>query len=279
MFVLALVHTFPFIVFHIWKGDMMVQWKTTIFYWSGTAALIPQAYLNIMSIGPIRNRFYEFFKATHYLVTMLFVVFLFLHCDFRLSSWDYFIATVIVYGLSLAASFGQAYLRYQDPHRAHLELLKDDMVRVTVLTPMMWKPGQHVFVRFLSMGAHALTNHPFTIASIPTAKKGGRNEMQFFIRSQGGLTRRLVGMGATKGTATVPVLLEGPYGGYHGRTLATFSQVLLIAGGSGVSSIIPLLQSLVRDFGENPVVVGVHVVWCVRTRGMMFLHGVPYRRS
>jgi hypothetical protein len=54
MFVLALVHTFPFIVVHIQKGDMMLQWKTSVVYWTSVAALIPQAYLNIMSIGVIR---------------------------------------------------------------------------------------------------------------------------------------------------------------------------------------------------------------------------------
>jgi hypothetical protein len=54
MFVLARVHTFPFIVVHIQKGDMMLQWKTSVVYWTGVAALISQAYLNIMFIGVIR---------------------------------------------------------------------------------------------------------------------------------------------------------------------------------------------------------------------------------
>lgn len=54
MFVLALIHTFPFIVFHIWKGDMMMQWRTSVVYWTGVAALIPQAWLTFMSVGPIR---------------------------------------------------------------------------------------------------------------------------------------------------------------------------------------------------------------------------------
>jgi ferric-chelate reductase len=54
MFVLALIHTFPFIVFHIWKGDMMMQWKMFVVYWTGTVTLVAQAYLNIMSIGVIR---------------------------------------------------------------------------------------------------------------------------------------------------------------------------------------------------------------------------------
>jgi len=106
MFVLALIHTFPFIVFHIWTEDMMMQWKMSVVYWTGTVALIAQAYLNIMSIGVIRyvkpkliypddavanittrNHYYEFFKATHHIVICVFIFFFFIHCDFRLTSW------------------------------------------------------------------------------------------------------------------------------------------------------------------------------------------------
>lgn len=41
-FVLALIHTFPFIVYHIWKGDMVESWNTDIFYWTGVVAIIAQ---------------------------------------------------------------------------------------------------------------------------------------------------------------------------------------------------------------------------------------------
>lgn len=54
MFVLALIHTFPFIIYHIWYGDMVKKWKTDMCYWTGVVALIFQAYLTFMSIGPIR---------------------------------------------------------------------------------------------------------------------------------------------------------------------------------------------------------------------------------
>lgn len=53
-FVLALIHTFPFIVYHIWKGDMQEEWNTSVFYWTGVMALIAQAYLTFASAGPIR---------------------------------------------------------------------------------------------------------------------------------------------------------------------------------------------------------------------------------
>ena len=54
MFVLALIHTFPYIIFHIQKGDMVKQWKTSIVYWTGIPALLSQTYLTVMSLPSIR---------------------------------------------------------------------------------------------------------------------------------------------------------------------------------------------------------------------------------
>lgn len=54
MFVLALVHTFPFIVYNIQMGEMVKEWNTDVTYWTGVAALIPQAHLTFMSIPFIR---------------------------------------------------------------------------------------------------------------------------------------------------------------------------------------------------------------------------------
>lgn len=54
MFVLALIHTFPFIVYHAREGDMVKEWKTDVVYWTGIGAIVPQAYLTIMSLPFIR---------------------------------------------------------------------------------------------------------------------------------------------------------------------------------------------------------------------------------
>ena len=53
-FVTALVHTFPFIVYHMKMGDMIMSWKTDAFYWTGVAALVPQGYLTFASFSPLR---------------------------------------------------------------------------------------------------------------------------------------------------------------------------------------------------------------------------------
>lgn len=54
MYALALVHTFPFIVFHVWKGDMVKSWNTSVVYWTGVVTLLAQTYLTFASMSPLR---------------------------------------------------------------------------------------------------------------------------------------------------------------------------------------------------------------------------------
>jgi ferric reductase like protein len=87
MFTLVLIHIFPFVVYHVRVGDMSRQWNSSVFYWSGTISLIAQTWLTFAALQPFRRRCYEFFKASHLLAAIIFMIFLFIHCDFRLSSW------------------------------------------------------------------------------------------------------------------------------------------------------------------------------------------------
>lgn len=86
-FILALIHTFPFIVYNVWLGDLESEWRTNMCYWTGVVAISAQTWLTFASIGPLRSLHYEFFKLSHFVAAVVFVVFFFLHCDFRLSSW------------------------------------------------------------------------------------------------------------------------------------------------------------------------------------------------
>lgn len=52
--VLAMLHTFPFLIFNFREGMMEMQWETNFFYWTGICAIIPQAYLTFMSIPWLR---------------------------------------------------------------------------------------------------------------------------------------------------------------------------------------------------------------------------------
>lgn len=54
MLVLALIHTFPFIVYNNYKGDMATVFRTGGTYLTGVIALICEAWLTFMSIPWIR---------------------------------------------------------------------------------------------------------------------------------------------------------------------------------------------------------------------------------
>ncbi|KAJ5201776.1 uncharacterized protein N7498_006439 [Penicillium cinerascens] len=247
MFVLALIHTFPYIVYHIWKGDMVKQWRTSIVYWTGIIAILAQTYLTVMSLPAIRNRFYEFFKATHICAAVIFIVFFFLHCDFRLSSWDYFIATGAIYITSLAASHIRTYLM-QGLHTANLERLPCGLVRVTVPTVIKWTPGQHAFVRFLTSDLHLLSAHPFTISSACQNPEttGNASELIFYIKPRRGVTARLAAMAAKQPGISKKILIEGPYGGVSPYHMSQFDTILVIAGGSGGGFSLAMVDEALR---------------------------------
>ncbi|KAH6679077.1 ferric reductase [Halenospora varia] len=251
MFILALIHTFPFIVVHIQKGDMTMQWRMSVVYWTGVAALIPQAWLNIMSIGPIRNRFYESFKVGHYIAIVFFLFFLFIHCDFTLTSCDYFIATLALYLPTMIYSWSRTATHTNPSHRAHLSILPDQTLHISIPTPMTWAPGQHVFLRFRGVGIHALATHPFTICSLPSSQ-----QMEFLVKVRGGITSRLAKL--AENGASVPVSIDGPYGSaVVAEKLKGFEKVLLVAGGSGAGYLLPFVESLASAGKAVQVVLAV----------------------
>ncbi|THC99233.1 hypothetical protein EYZ11_001321 [Aspergillus tanneri] len=270
MFVLALVHTFPFIIFHIRKGDMVHQWRSSVTYWTGVVALIFQTYLTVMSLPAFRRRYYEFFKATHLLAALVFVLFFFLHCDFRLSSWDYFIATGALYLFSLAVA-GIRTTLIHGRHRAQIDRLPCGLLRITIPTVVVsWTPGQHIFLRFCTpqLGLHCLTAHPFTISSLThdPVVTGTPAQMIFYLKPQTGITARLDRLAQQSPGFHTTVLLEGPYGGIPDTTGSSFDTVLVIAGGSGGGFALSVVSDICRR--NAPENINIQIVYTSRSTDM-----------
>ena len=117
---------------------------------------------------------------------------------------------------------------------------------------MLWTPGQHVFLRFLTLGLHSLTAHPFSICSLPALPRDNRSsELVFYIRPRGGLTSRLAKIASKQPDVSIPVLLDGPYGGVDALTITKFDKALIIAGGSGAGYTLALVEDVARRFDEQ----------------------------
>ncbi|KAL4932338.1 ferric reductase family protein [Aspergillus undulatus] len=272
MFVLALVHTFPFIVNNISEGQMMSEWRTSMFYWTGVAALLPQAYLTFMSLPSIRNRYYEFFKATHFLIALLFILFFFFHCDFRLSSWDYFIAAGSLYLLSLLTSLIRTHL-INGRHTATVTLLPSGLLEIKIPTITSWSAGKHVYLRFTNpcgIGLHSLTSHPFTICSTAHDIRGSgkANEMVFYIKPKKGITGRLAAIATKEPGRAHSVLVEGPYGGIDEGVLGRSDGILVISGGSGGGFSLGVFETALKDAMTAVVANGkrsIRVIYAAHT--------------
>ncbi|GAA5849470.1 hypothetical protein JCM9279_000912 [Rhodotorula babjevae] len=267
------VHTGAMIV----RANRQQPWAVTVatnsqYGWLAWAALASLAWLCVLSLAPVRRLSHEFFYTMHVVAALVFLVTCYLHFEALLGSWAYLHASVVIVGVGflyrvgVVGFFSRGFTR---PDVATLESLGHSAVAVEIEVKggMRWSAGQHVFVRFLTV--HPWSTHPFTIASpdlssVPTIPN--TRTMRLVLRPHSGLTARLAALARTDPSRTLPVLLDGPYGPsslspiVHGA-----DSVLLLAGGTGMSFVLPVLAALVGIDASSDlhVVRDVRVVWAV----------------
>lgn len=217
---------------------------------------------------------YELFVLLHTPAAIIFLGMLFWHCHNYLTSWDYLWATVAIwvacYGIRLFK------LNWTNPFRmswligdeAAVTLLPENAVRVTIPTQVRWKPGQFVYLRI--PGISIFENHPFTIASLcsddfPSEYGEQYRDLALVFKPFGGFTRKVLNTALEKGPLhTYRAFLDGPYGGMQ-RSLDSFDNVVLVAGGSGITALVSHILDLVKRMRDGKAVTKkVHVVWAVK---------------
>lgn len=272
MFILALLHTFPFIVYNAGvPGGLAENWNSSAQWPTGVVALVAQTGLTFLSLPFVRHRAYEVFKGLHFFLALVFVVFLFIHCDYTLTSWDYFIAAGALYLSSLLFAVGRTYFAH-GLRTAHLDLVSEHTLKITVPATttkgahaLTWRPGQHLYLRFLTGGVHALTTHPLTICSVSSfgfSPDGSpeRSDALFYVRPRGGLTGRLAALARKQPDNAVPLFVEGPYGGVPHRWDEGFDGgTLVVAGGAGAGFALGLVEDWVarRQQGQSRQLLAV----------------------
>lgn len=217
-----------------------------IFYWTGIVAIILQAWLTFASHSVIRNLGYEFFKATHLLAAAVFVLIFFWHCDYTLTSWHYFIATAAVYVPCYVYPWLRTCFEYGTRAKAQVTVEDGGFTRISIPANFTWIPGQHCFLRFTGFGFfQSISAHPFTICSMPSNATEEKSELIFYIRHQRGLTARLYQFALKSPGGSIPVLVDGPYGGINLQSYAHSDHLLVIAGGSGAGWTLPFIEQFI----------------------------------
>lgn len=244
--------------------------------------------LCVFSLPWVRHRFHEAFYGVHVLLAVTYLGLLFWHADHVLDSWAYLWATLALW---LASYLARVFWFTRPLNIRHQWLVgmptsfshhPGGVTRVEVLAPngFIHTVSQHCFVRFPVISW--LANHPFTIASAPwTAPSpagedrlehfaGSKEESRtlvFLVRTHSGFTHSLAAYAARYPGNPVSAWIDGPYGGI-GRPIERMCDTLiLVAGGTGISSCLSCLMHVTNPRANRTrpsTVTRVVLVWAMK---------------
>ncbi|KAI0598838.1 ferric reductase like transmembrane component-domain-containing protein [Biscogniauxia sp. FL1348] len=253
-----------------WICELYIVW--------GVVAMILLLLLFALSTPwGIRLTGYEFFRKAHYVLAMVYIGACWAHwkqlnCFLIPSLVIWFLdrgVRLVRTGLihyqylpdgSMGFRAAQASLtHFPDPDHG-------DAVRLDFTHPQdAWQIGQHFYLCFAECSIWQ--SHPFTPLNLPKVQDGVVSH-SYILRAKKGETKKVADLALRKlsksATATTPILLTGPYGDSIAETLARDTNVLCVAGGTGIAYVLPVLLGLV----QQPVTRDrkIQLVWAIRRK-------------
>lgn len=266
-----------------------LEWIVQTYMVWGLVAMILITLLVVLSTPwGIRMTGYEFFRKSHYVLAMVYIG----ACWGHWAQLQVFLLpALIVWLLDRAIRLVRtALLHYNflpSGHmgfravQANIVFFKDetngDVIRLDFDHPHdAWDVGQHFYLTFPE--SSVWQSHPFTPLSLPVYGADSQRHSYIF-RAKKGETKRIAALSAKRTArmkdheeshqglmpdARLSVLLTGPYGERTMRDLPVDSNILCIAGGSGITYVLPVLL----DLASRPQTPDRHLslIWVVRRR-------------
>ncbi|OWZ68429.1 hypothetical protein AYX14_05490 [Cryptococcus neoformans] len=265
LFVAASIHVIGYIYMWLAAGKFLSS-SSQRYVVCGYLAYAAILLITISSLPYIRRAYYGLFKLCHLVGMMMMLFGLAWHVD---EAVPFCITGFIFYLASFTGSLAKTRLA-----NAHLHALLSSNTTVVTIPALKsgWRPGQHVRIRIPALGSlHGFEGHPFTISSAPNGEG-----MVLMCKDAGDWTKRLFDYSrALEASTTEPesgagrnvtIVIEGPYGGTGNTMLSSFSSLVLVAGGSGITHALAIAHDLIMRAPTGAVRARmVDLVWMVKT--------------
>jgi ferric-chelate reductase len=262
-------------------GLMQLEWTTDTCPRTGIAAYVLLLWLNISSLAPFRNRFYEIFVVQHILSFVAFVYLVMAHLpSTALYSRTWVYVGIGIYFLDrLIRTIRYAYHNIR-PARASLIALDGGVTKIRIQAKQIksWTPGSHVLLAIPRLGFGQ--SHPATIASAPSSHNG---DLVLILMGHKGFTQRIHRTASRCDASPSPeskkeessqisissdqtylAMVGGPYGGSHSDP-AAFDTVLMISGSTGITFTLSNLLSLAHRVQSSRLPLRrIEFVWVVK---------------
>ncbi|OBS29662.1 hypothetical protein FPOA_03601 [Fusarium poae] len=276
----ALLHTIGWIVIetklYAPQPAAAMQLITETYMIWGIVATLLILLLFVLSLPfVIRRTGYEFFRKAHYVLAMVYIGACYAHWD-KLSCFLY--SSLIIWFIDRALRLirsGLIHYQYMDDGsigfksiHATMEYFPDsdngDVLRLEFMHSQdPWNIGQHFYLCFTECSIWQ--SHPFTPLSLPVLKDGVVKH-SYILRAKQGETKKLAELArkrTTEGTIpTTPVILSGSYGESIAEDLTPETNILCVAGGTGITYVLPVLLNLISQLPSSQR--KVQLIWAIR---------------
>ncbi|KAG5648723.1 hypothetical protein DXG03_000070 [Asterophora parasitica] len=267
----AILHSAAYSWFEVALGSTLAENFEEMYWATGVFATVTMSLIIPLAIRPIRQKLYELFLIVHIVLAVATLVLLFYHVtemDGEYDAWlwacvgiwafDRFLRYVRVGVLSYKTmrSGGENTVASLTGQPGEGGLIRLTVQSSITIDP---KPGSYYYL-YTPRSWRPWENHPFTLAS--WEQTPGGTTFHFHFAPLAGATRRIEKrIAQAKDLSTkMTVLLEGPYGTVH--PVPSYEQILLVAGGSGITAILPYAFSIVNSSPRHAR--KVTIVWVVR---------------
>ncbi|KAK6835979.1 hypothetical protein PG987_006474 [Apiospora arundinis] len=281
----GLLHTISWTVIeaYLYQPQPLVakEWIAQTYMIWGCVAIILLLLIFVLSLPPvIRLTGYEFFRKAHYVLAMIYIGACYAHWD-KLSC--FMIPALVLWFLDRAIRLVRTGLAHYQilpdgktgfkaaqasmthfPDSEHGDILRLDFTH----SQEAWKIGQHFYLCFPECSIWQ--SHPFTPLNLPELKDGVV-EHSYIVRAKKGETKKLADRAAKKLAenmkATTPVIMSGSYGESIADNLTPDINVLCVAGGTGITYVLPVLLSLIAQPGSKDR--KIELIWAIRKKSDM----------
>ncbi|CAD5179643.1 unnamed protein product [Musa acuminata subsp. malaccensis] len=229
---------------------------------AGAIALATGVIIWITSLPQVRRKQFQLFFSAHHLY-MVFILFFLIHAGDR--HFYLVFAGVLLFALDKILRIIQS---RKQTFLVSASILPCRAVKLTLPKhPCMdYTPTSIVFIKV--PGISEFQWHPFSITS---SSNMDDSELSVLIKCQGQWTTDLYDMlnsmtdAGSDHPKSIPVAVEGPYGPATVEHLSRYRSLVLIAGGSGISPLMSILQDIAsRNGAMERSPTKVHLIYAVK---------------
>ncbi|QPG73673.1 hypothetical protein FOA43_000986 [Brettanomyces nanus] len=256
-FVLLLLHCTFYLSYVQARGDYIARWGLLKWRMANTAFI---AICVTTAWGSVRRRYYEWFKSSHKILLVIFVIGAWYHCltlgwieyiavSFSIWAADYIfrIAKITSTGGDLKANCRVLYETREEGEGSTKIRKMPHSIRMEVNHSGWWKPfpGAYCWVYFLKWNMF-WEAHPFTV--VQTTTQHNFNQLVFIVRVKKGLTRKLANFIAKQPNSQciMSILVEGPYG--TNIPFKAYDHAVFVAGGVGMTVVYSIAMDLAQIY-------------------------------